>query len=220
MTVKTSIGWCDITVNPIKGSCLNNCRLPDGRAYCYYSGERGIAKRFKQDPTLRLDLSVFSKLPKQPKRIFLCSTNDYWGNWIPSEWRQAITEEANKYPHTYQILTQSPENIDDQFPTKSQVGITITGIQKLPRPSYSIDWLLYKDLPFRFVSFEPLLARIDQSVLEKLAALDWVIIGRLTGYGHKYDPKPEWVKEIVEVCHEALVPSFLKSNLRGIWPSK
>ena len=69
-------------------------------------------------------------------------------------------------------------------------------------------------------SFEPLLARIDQSVLEKLAYLDWVIIGRLTGYGHKYDPKPEWVKEIVEVCHEALVLIFLKSNLRDVWPSK
>jgi len=217
MSFKTSVGWAHRSCNPIKGLCFNRCRLPDGTAYCYYSGKKGFAHRFHHDPTLRLDLSAFDALPQKPQKVFLCDTNDYWGDWIPPAWREAIKEKADEYPHTYLILTQFPQNIDELRPTNSWVGVTITGIQKLPHPAFLINWLLYKELPFRFVSFEPLLARIDQSVLEMLPHIDWVIIGRLTGYGTRYDPKLEWIREIVDLCYDWVVPVFLKHNLKHIW---
>jgi len=218
VSFERSVGWADCSCNPIKGLCLNKCRLPDGRVYCYYSGERGFARRFNQDKELRLDLSVFDDLPQRTgKRVFLCSTNDYWGDWIPDLWRQMIRAKADMYDHIYFILTQFPQNIDGFRPAKSWVGVTITGIQKQPYSGFLIDRLLNKNLPLRFVSFEPLLARIDQRVREMLVYVSWVIIGRLTGYGHKFDPKLEWLQEIVEVCREAKIPIFLKDNLAEIW---
>jgi len=70
MGIKTSIGWTDMTLNPIKGQCKGGCW------YCYYSGKKGFLNRFKQDPTIRLNLDVFEKLPFHKKKIFLCSTHE------------------------------------------------------------------------------------------------------------------------------------------------
>jgi len=226
VSVKSSIGWCDITCNPILGLCQGNCRLPDGRAYCYYSGKRGIAKRFEQDPTLRLDLSVFDKLPKKPKRVFLCSTNDYWGDWIPDEWREAIRVKTQEYPqHTFLLLTKQPQNlfIGSPYPENWWVGVTATDFKAF---AYATLYLGQIEAKIKFISFEPLLERIATDKKGGYGAeflssdikhfVNWVIIGRLTGYGTKYDPKIEWVKEIVRACDKAGAKVFLKDNLKSL----
>ena len=209
MSIKSSIGWCDITCNPIKGLCQGGCW------YCYYSGKRGIARRFKQDPELRLDLSVFDKLPKAPKRVFLCSTNDYWGGWIPNEWREAIRTKTQEYPqHTFQVLTKQYENLikESPYPDNWWIGATVTTKAQL----YPAIWKL-SDIRCnkRFLSFEPLLEPVLEQILpaEWDDAIDWVIIGRLTGYGHKYDPEIEWIEEIIRACDKAGISVFLKNNL-------
>lgn len=213
MSVKTSIGWTDMTLNPIKGLCQGGCW------YCYYSGKRGIAHRFKQEPKLRLDLSVFDKLPKAPKRVFLCSTNDYWGYWISNEWRGAIREKTQEYPqHIFQVLTKQYQNLskDSPYPDNWQVGGTATDYYSMFR---ALNGLAYLDggiqAKVKFISFEPLLESVA-GVRLNLSGVDWVIIGRLTGYGHKYDPKIEWVEEIVRACDKAGVPVFLKDNLKPL----
>jgi len=201
-----------MTLNPIKGLCQGGCW------YCYYSGKRGIAHRFKQDPELRLDLSVFDKLPKVPKRVFLCSTNDYWGNWVPDEWREAIKEKTQQYPqHIFQVLTKQPQNLIkfSPFPENYWVGVTATNADMLFDALNHLDDIRCSK---RYVSIEPMLA---SCYLEDLPAhigstLDWLIIGRLTGYGHKYDPKMEWIAEIVRACDKAGVKVFLKDNLRPL----
>ena len=211
MSIKSSIGWCDITLNPIKGLCQGGCW------YCYYSGKRGIARRFKQDPTLRLDLSVFDKLPKKPKRVFLCSTNDYWGNWISDEWREAIREKTQEYlQHTFLLLTKQPQNLpkDSPYPLNWWVGVTATN-----QLDYDIGASLLSGIEakIKFMSLEPLLEQIIIPSYNR--DFNWIIVGRLTGYGTKYDPKVEWVEEIAEACDKAGIPVFLKSNLRPLLPS-
>jgi len=48
--------------------------------------------------------------------------------------------------------------------------------------------------------------------------VDWVIVGAMTGPGSsKRQPDPRWVQAIVELCHSAGVPVFMKSNLAGVW---
>lgn len=160
MSIKSSIGWCDTTCNPILGLCQGNCRLPDGTAYCYYSGKRGIAHRFKQDPELRLDLSVFDRLPKAPKKVFLCSTNDYWGGWIPDEWREAIREKTQEYPqHTFQVLTKQYQNLmkDSPYPLNWHIGITATNQKQFED---GVKCLKEIQATVKFISFEPLLEEI------------------------------------------------------------
>lgn len=213
MSLKKSIGWADMTLNPIKGLCQDSCW------YCYYSGKRGIAKRFNQDPELRLDLSVFDKLPKVPKKVFLCSTNDYWGNWIPIEWCEAIREKTQEYPqHTFQVLTKQYQNLEKQspYPDNWWVGYTATDQDSLYDGSL---YIRHIEAKLKFVSIEPCL---DFTLFypADLQWVNWVIIGRLTGYGHKYDPKIEWVEEIVRACDKAGVPVFLKDNLEPLFLEK
>ena len=223
MSIKKSIGWTDLTCNPIRGLCQGNCRLPDGRAYCYYSGERGIARRFNQDPTLRLDLSAFDKLSKAPKRVFLCSTNDYWGDWIPDEWREAVREKTQEYPQCiFQVLTKQPQNLakGSPYPPNWWVGVTATD-------SYDfinrIGYLGMTKAKVKYMSFEPLLAWdafITPLFQKYVDMLDWLIIGRLTGYGHTYDPEISSVEEIVRAADKAGVKVFLKDNLKPLLDSE
>jgi len=198
-----------MTLNPIKGLCQGGCW------YCYYSGKRGIAHRFKQDPELRLDLSVFDKLPKAPKKVFLCSTNDYWGDWVSDEWRESIRQKTQEYPqHTFQVLTKQYQNLEEDCPYPSNwwVGGTATDADMA---FDAINCLDDVQANVRFLSFEPLLAPINLVHLDVhlKEAVNWLIIGRLTGYGHKYDPKLEWVEEIVKAADKAGIPVFLKNNL-------
>ena len=206
MSVKKSIGWCDMTLNPIKGRCKGGCW------YCYYSGKRGMLNRFKLDPQISLDLRVFYKLPNKPKRTFLCSTHDLFGDWISERWRDLIFAHFKYYPqHTFQILTKFPLNIDRNMPHNVWLGVTVTENCDMVKT-----WRLgRKEAKIRFVSIEPLLERIDPYVIHY--SCNWIIVGRLTGYGHKYDPKKEWIEEIVWKARERDIPIFLKDNLKEIW---
>lgn len=51
---------------------------------------------------------------------------------------------------------------------------------------------------------------------ENLDGISWVIVGRLSGYGHKYNPKIEWVEEIVKAADKAGIPVFQKDNLKPL----
>ncbi|MBA7703994.1 hypothetical protein ES703_112791 [subsurface metagenome] len=177
MSLKTSIGWTDITLNPIKGLCQGGCW------YCYYSGKRGILRRFKQDPELKLDLSVFDKLPKAPKKVFLCSTNDYWGKWVSDEWREAIRQKTQEYPqHTFQLLTQQYQNLEKHspYPNNWSVGVTATNDKQYID---GLKGLREIEAKVKFISFEPLLEEVinndrDNGFCNLLSYchINWVII--------------------------------------------
>lgn len=213
MSIKESIGWCDMTLNPIKGRCLGGCW------YCYYSGKKGMLNRFKQDPKIRLDLTVFNNLPKKSKRIFLCSTHELFGDWISSEWRDWIFSGIKLYPqHTFQILTKFPQNIDREMPENVWLGVTIT----LSIDEWRLNYLKKAKANIKFVSVEPMLGQTGYGFLWFYQIpfdkkIDWAIIGKLTGHGHKYDPRKEIIKLYVEKAEEYNIPIFLKDNLQEIW---
>ena len=101
------IGWCTHTWNPIKGLCPHDCKDADGKSYCY---ARAIYKRFKLDPTIRLDEKTLNcRLPKKPSKIFVCSTIDIFASKVKDEWVQRIIEVAENNPqHTFQFLSKFP----------------------------------------------------------------------------------------------------------------
>lgn len=223
MSIKESIGWTDMTLNPIKGLCQGHCVLPDGRHYCYYSGDRGLARRFHHNPALMLDLSVFDRLPQEPRRIFLCSTHDLMGLWVPDEWRQQILSRVSEYPqHTFQMLTKFPPRLPEfePLPPNCWVGVTATDV---PMFTKAAKYLADVDAPLKYLSFEPLLNWDEKAiddvsirVILRHAGISWLIIGRLTGFGHKYDPKVEWIADIVQAADQAGIPVFQKDNLKPL----
>lgn len=207
MSIKKSIGWTDMTCNPIKGRCRGGCW------YCYYSGKRGIMNRFKHNPKIRIECNCLMSLPKTPKKIFLCSTHDLFGDWIPKGWRDTIFRWVEKYPqHTFQILTKFPQDIDREMPNNVWLGVTCDW-QDEHKDKEKIKHLLMKtSAELKFVSYEPLLG--DPRLF---LATDWVIIGRLTQHGYKYNPPIGWIKKIVRHCADYGIKVFLKDNLKEIW---
>jgi protein gp37 len=204
---RTKIEWTDYTFNPITG-CLHGCW------YCY------AKKMYRRFPALgnpnfvpkffpeRLD--ELSKLRK-PSKIFVCSVADLFAEWTPVEWRNQVLEVMKKYPqHTYQLLTKNPEHIpkDYHFGDNVWVGCTANDNEEAKRMMPQIKKV---DAGVRFMSFEPLLGRIN----ECLEGIDWIIVGKLTG-SRKLPLKPYWVGELIRWSRYWKIPIFIKNNVN--WP--
>jgi protein gp37 len=189
---KTKIEWCDYTINPIKGLCLYAC------PYCY---ARKMYKRFhwKEEVTLRLDeLNKIEKI-KEPSRIFLCSTHDLFGDWIPDKWIFDIITECHRYPqHTFLLLTKNPKRYLD-FTFRGNFWLGQTVIKKEDYKEISNDNI-------KFVSFEPLL---DEEIGNYRFPTDWYIVGGLT-------PTPKHshaaIDKILSQASYFNTPVFIKHN--------
>lgn len=216
-----SIGWCDYTWNPIKGVC------PVGCWYCY---ARRMYQRFKWEkkpyffyPEVMRPYEI-----KKPKKIFACSTFELFhpitntflfplteGSDIT--YRDMIFKVIKENPqHTFQILTKFPQNIDRKMPDNVWLGVSITKpVEMYPR----IVNLYQARTKLRFISFEPLMGDVGQFRFQGYLGgrADWIIIGRLTGHGHKYDPKDYWITSLVSHAKAFKTPIFLKNNLKDIF---
>jgi len=204
-----NISWTDYTWNPIQGLC------PVG---CWYCFARKIYKRFKLSPELA---HIQTKLPKKPCKIFVCSTIEMFHPAIPKEWRDIIFEDIKNNPqHTFQILTKMPQNIDRPMPDNVWLGVTVTKKDDLYR---YYDGICKVDARVLYISYEPLLEDSSSAIpMSPPPSVDWIIVGRLTGHGHKYDPPRKWIEILVETAMhwKKPTPVFLKNNLKEIWGEK
>lgn len=209
---QTKIEWCDYTINPVKGLCPMAC------PYCY---ARAMYKRFKWNPEIRYTSRWNAELPWiKPSRIFIGSTIELFGDWIPTEWLEDIFLKVKlDSQHTFIFLTKQPQNLIkfSPFPDNCQIGLSVThqGVGESNHGcSGAIPSLEDIDARVKFISFEPLLSSINPSFAE---FVDWVIIGQQTPPSKKTSPKIEWVQEIVEAADRAGVPVFLKNNLKPLF---
>ncbi len=209
---KTKIEWCDYTINPVKGKCPMAC------PYCY---ARRLYDRFKWDEKIRLDIPAIQSVHsiKSPSRIFVGSTMELFGEWIPDEYYDYIWGMVKAKPqHTFIFLTKRPENLAKWSPFLPNCWVGVSSSDNEMAFNASCNLILVK-AKVKFVSFEPLLGRIGNAVLDLLTdkrGINWVIIGQQTPVSAKTAPKIEWVKEIVEVADKAGIPVFLKNNLSAL----
>lgn len=200
---KTKIEWADYTINPIKGLCKNTC------PYCY---AKKMYKRFKWDPRITCDFSVFDDVAKlkNPSRIFVGSTHDIFGDWILNRWIRGIFNYCENFPqHIFIFLTKYPQRLlqfGGLIPCNVYLGYSYIYDDKESAAGKN---LLTRSFALKhFISFEPLLN--DFNVLN-LKGIEWVIIGGLT-------PRPvhknEWVEKIINNARELNMPVFLKDNLK------
>lgn len=155
-----------------------------------------------------------------PRRVFVCSMGDLFGDWVPDEWIEQVFAACQKAPqHTYMFLTKYPQRYCDlansgRLPLAPNFwyGTTITG-PDMP--------FFFWDKANTFVSVEPLLepfsadATGDENPFERVG---WVIIGAMTGPRSKHhQPKREWVEAIVRKAREAGTAVFMKDSLKPIW---
>lgn len=202
---KTKIEWTDYTWNPIKGIC------PVGCWYCY---ARRLYERFKMNPEVRIEDIYEQFWPQKPSKIFVCSTFELFHPSIPKIFRDVIFSRIeNQSQHIFQILTKFPQNIDRPMPDNVWLGVSITGNRDIHR----VKKLLMKQAKVRFVSIEPFLKPIYVLSSDFLRKMDWIILGRLTGHGKKYDPFRAWIEGFEAFANAMNIPLFMKDNLKEIW---
>lgn len=218
--IRKTIGWADYSWNPIKGECPVKCW------YCY---ERRRKQRLKLDKTVRLDekelFAPANRWGKRnaifdgAKRIFVCSIFDLFAP-VADKYRDLIFESIQMdTADTFIILTKLPARIDRPMPKNVWMGVSAENQQDalgrftilLGGPAGGDDGCV------RFISYEPMLEPLHIGELPKV---DWLILGRLTGHGKKYDPPKESLLNIYNDCEEEKIPLFMKSNLAGIWKGK
>ena len=214
--VKNENGSQGYSINPVKGLCPIACKDKQGKEYCY---ARRMYKRFKWNPEIRFDDSVFFDLARiKPSRIFIGSTIELFGEWVKDEWLQFTFDICRAYSHhTFIFLTRQPQNLFkwSPFPDNCWVGVTAIDAQTLNSGLYHL-WDVKAKI--KFVSIEPLLfwnPLFSQIVFPH--HLNWLIIGQQTPVSAKTQPEIEWIWEIVEAADKAGIPVFLKDNLEGLF---
>lgn len=238
MADKTKIEWTDATWNPVIG-CR---RVDEGCRNCYAevmaarfsdAGQwgHGLANRVKDadgktdhrwtGETRFIDHALDMPLRwRKPRKIFVCSTSDLFGESVPDEWIDKVFAVMALAPHhTFQVLTKRPERARAYLAKRdtSKAGDPITmaalsisgngkgGNSQWPLPNVwlgtsisdqasadlRIPHLLSTFAAVRFISAEPLLGPVDLAPYLYAAKM---AADTADGQRHQWDiPKLNWV---------------------------
>lgn len=212
--VKNPDGTQGITWNPITGCTPYSIGCE--RCYAERMARRLQAagnKRYQNGFAVTVHPDLFSRPLswKKPSRIFVNSMSDLFHERVPD---MVIFEIFNTIHqakhHTFLILTKRSGRMvyllnDLLLPPNLWMGVTVESEACLNR----IDHLRNVPTSVRFVSFEPLLGRIENF---SLRGIDWVIVGAESGPGAR-PMELSWVREIRDRCIETDTPFFFKQMI-------
>jgi protein gp37 len=209
----TGIEWTEATWNPVTGCS----KVSPGCAHCY--AER-LSLRFgtSRMPWLpehavenvvlhpeRLDQPLHWR---RPRLIFVNSMSDLFHERVPLSFiEQVFAVMADAERHVFQILTKRHDRLLEvasylSWPANVWMGVSIENRRWAKRA----DALREVPATVRFISAEPLLGSLAGL---DLTGIHWLIAGGESGPGHR-PVRPEWVRELRELCREQVVPFFFK----------
>jgi protein gp37 len=145
---------------------------------------------------------------KRPRMIFVNSMSDLFHDDVSLEFIKKVFSVMNQaHWHTFQVLTKRADRLaklSNQLSWASNIcmGVTVENNETVKR----IEYLKDSDAFIKFISFEPLLERIELSTLE---GVDWAIVGGESG-PYSRPLKKEWVIALRELCLKCEVPFFFK----------
>lgn len=217
----TRIDWTDLTWNPMTG-CTP---ISAGCENCY---AKRFAKRLKImntpgyerefEPTYHPNKLHLPYKWGGNKRIFVCSMSDlFHGDFTLEQIRTVIDTMRNNENHTFQILTKRASRIEQVvkyvggLPRNVWLGVTVENNESLKRVK-KLHMAGYHQI--KFVSFEPLLERIDLNGVfpsDLHCIVDWVIVGGETGQNAR-KMELSWAREIRDYCKKHGVPFFFKQT--------
>lgn len=229
-SIKRSIEWTQYTWNPV-GGCQHGCRwqMPDGTiAECY---AETIAERVAQNAYphgfehhyWRPEALKEPLLLKKPSRIFLDSMSDLMGYWVPDEQvRQVLDICREAHWHSFQLLTKNAQRLKTfEFPPNVWVGVsapptimfgkTLALSHQTRMLQTMLKVLKTIDVPIRWMSIEPLSFDIAPLLVD--SGLQWAVIGAATNGAQAYQPRPEWVQDVLDVLDAQGTKIFFKGNL-------
>ena len=201
----SAIEWCENTINWYMG-CT---KVSEGCKNCYMYR---LMKRFGKDPYI-LNKMNFQNIEKnlqkwQPSKIFVNSMSDTFHDELTFEQIDEMFKLMFNYDkHTYIILTKRILRAKEYFditpcPQNFWIGTSVESEKYMSRIE------VLKSIPsgVRFVSFEPLLEKINSLILD---GIQWVIVGG------ESDPNPrpmyeDYAINIFNECQKLGIPYFFK----------
>ena len=146
------------------------------------------------------------------------------GHWVEDQQVHdvlSICEQASW--HTFQLLTKNAPKLKHfKFPPNVWVGVSappsimfgrkLSLNQQKRMLDTMLDVLGGIDVPVRWMSIEPL--SFDIAPLLEGRRLEWAVIGAATNGARTYQPKPEWVQNVLDVLDAQNTKIFFKGNLR------
>lgn len=149
------------------------------------------------------------------KRIFVGSSGDTFGDWVPRENIQSIIDVFYRHPDVqFLCLTKNPARYREfSFPENAWLGTTIFDTDPANRSRYA-DFLEVKHHGIKFVSVEPIIGDVAK-LLRMGKAPDWVIVGAMTGrFKNRYPPNREHIENVVLHCQTYGIPLLIKRNVK------
>jgi len=209
--MKTAIEWTESTWNPVTG-CT---KISPGCQHCYAErmsarlkamGQRRYRNGFQV--TLHADALRAPLAWRRPQMIFVNSMGDLFHRGVPLSFIQAVFQVMGEAEHhIFQVLTKRAKRlaaVASQLPWPPNVwaGVTV----ETDEYTWRLDCLRQVPATVRFVSFEPLLGRIEDV---SLRGISWVIVGGESGPGAR-PMRADWARHIRDACRAADVPFFFK----------
>lgn len=245
--LKTKIEWCNSTFNPVTG-CYHSCPYCYARSIATRFGGCEAAPDGKTEETV-VRLAERQKVVREGgkvqnaaypygftptlheyrlddlqekgygKTIFVCSTADLFGEWVPDDWIEAVFDACGKAEkHRYLFLTKNPMRYirlekAGKLPKKDNFwyGTTVTKPDELG---------FWSEHHHTFVSIEPILAPFGKCKHNNCLpeSVEWAIFGAETGNRkEKVTPKRDWIEEAVQEFHERGKPVFMKDSMIPVW---
>lgn len=211
MALNSSIEWTEGTWNPVTG-CT---KVSPGCKHCYaermairLAGMNQPRYRNGFEVTLQPDLVRLPLRWRQPRVIFVNSMSDLFHEDVPEPFVAEVFDTmVSAYWHTFQILTKRADRLAEiagrlPWPINVWMGVSVES----PRYLHRVERLRQVPAAVRFLSVEPLLARIP---LLPLTGIDWVIVGGESGPGAR-PMEADWVRDIRDRCVGNGVPFFFK----------
>lgn len=243
--IKSKIEWCDSTWNPVTG-CLHTCEYCYARTMANRFKGCDIARDGQSDQkiiTLPERLKVTRKsgsvlnaaypygftptlheyrlndpLKKGfGKTVFVCSTADLFGEWVPDEWILKVFDACKAaMNHRYLFLTKNPARYVALYKAGNlPEGDCFWYGSTMDRPMTDI---FKSGIHNTFVSIEPILAPFPYPTNPAAMRDKWVIFGAETGNrAGKVVPERSWIEEYVVFCKASRIPVFMKNSMKPIW---
>lgn len=215
-----SIEWATHVISPVKGLCpyIIETGGLEGNGGCPYCYTKGYFNRFKNsrkplNPKLRRDTKEMYWVPPKHSKVAVCLNLDLFHPSVPDKWkRQMIARTALQAPDsTFIYLTKRPQEYNKfRFPINSWLGATWDGLEYT---SGNLQFLANVDTHcLKFVSFEPLLERPPEGLLDPFKRrIKWIIIGFDSTRGIEKSPL-WWVSELIEQARDNDMAVWVKNN--------
>lgn len=234
MSDKSAIEWTDASWNPIRADNGRHicARISPGCDRCYASTMTrrlaGVAygkvgEPLASQPLLDEKALMLPVVWKNPRRIFVCSMTDLFGEWVPDSWLiEIFLTMAICQDHTFQVLTKrakrmkefvtwfySPDNSHRVFAPELDplpnvwLGVTIES----PEYAWRANYLRETEAAVKWVSAEPLIGNVASSL--DLTEINWLVAGSESGHGAR-PCDPDWIRELRDECQNTGTRFFYK----------